>query len=137
MMKMSKSDKQPGGCVFLDDPADVVATKFRRAVTDMTTALSYEPDTRPGVSNLVALHSAFSGLSHIEVCKRFEGKETTEIKQELANLVTEHFEPIREKMADLEKRPGYVDDVLHDGAARARKIASEFLGKVKHAIGIL
>lgn len=67
-MKMSKSNGSEKGKINLTDPPDVVLSKIRKAVTDMTSKITYEPDARPGVSNLVAIHSAVTNKTPEELC---------------------------------------------------------------------
>lgn len=78
-VKMSKSEGTERGRINLTDSPDVMLSKIRKSVTDMTSKIAYEPETRPGVSNLVAIHSAVTNKSPEELC------------QEAANLDTEKY----------------------------------------------
>lgn len=72
--KMSKSAENPNGAVFLSDDRDVVIRKFKRAVTDSDSLIKYDPETKPGVSNLLTVYSVFSQKSMAETEREFEGK---------------------------------------------------------------
>ena len=134
---MSKSDNQEMSCINLSDPPDVIMKKVRKAVTDSISEVSYNPEERPGVSNLVAIYAAMSGLSHEQVCGKFEGKQTADFKDALGELLVEELSSIRERSEQLEADPGYVDEVLRQGAERAKVIAEENLLGVKRKMGII
>lgn len=136
LQKMSKSDNQEMSTIHLSDPPDLVTKKIQKAVTDFDGNVSYDPENRPGVSNLVAIYAAMSGLSHGEVCEEFEGKQTVDFKKSLGELLVEALAPIRERMGELEGDPGYVDTVLREGAEKARNMAGEKLLQVKEKMGI-
>ena len=136
LQKMSKSDNQELSTINLSDSPDLILKKVGKAVTDTEGKVSYEPERRPGVSNLVAIYAAVSGLSHDEVCKEFEGKLTVDFKGSLGELLVESLAPIRSKIEELEGDPGYVDSVLQRGAEKARALAEENLLVVKKKMGI-
>lgn len=69
--KMSKSDPDPLACIFLSDTPDVLVKKVKASVTDTTKELYYDPVTRPGVSNLITIHSLMTGQSPEEVSRHF------------------------------------------------------------------
>lgn len=134
---MSKSDNQEMSCINLCDPPDVIMKKVQKAVTDSIGQVSYEPEERPGVANLVAIYAVMSGLSHEQVCRDFEGKQTVDFKKALGELLVERLAHIREQTERLEADPGYVDGVLREGAERAKVIAEENLVRVKRKMGII
>lgn len=74
--KQSKSDPDPKSRVMLRDPPDVVLLKIKKAVTDCTSAVEYDLENRPGVSNLITIHSLASGLAPEEICKRVKNLDT-------------------------------------------------------------
>ena len=136
LQKMSKSDNQELSCVNLSDPPDLLVKKIKRAVTDFEGRVTYEPETRPGVSNLVTIYAAMSGLTHQQVCQEFAGKQTAEFKLSLGDLLVEKLTPIRQELSRLEADPGYVDSVLQEGAEKARKLAQENLATIKQQMGL-
>ena len=137
LQKMSKSDNQEMTRINLTDSPDEIRKKVRRAVTDSTGRVTFDPATRPGVSNLVSMYGAVTGLSHDKVCEKFEGKQTVDLKDELAEVLIAELCPIQEKIAQLEGNMDYVESVMKDGAERATAMAEENLNEIKKIVGIL
>ena len=137
LQKMSKSDNQELSRINLTDSSDEIRNKVRKAVTDSTGRITYDQTTRPGVSNLVSIYAAISGLNHSETCERFEGKQTVDFKDELAEILVERLSPIREKIAQLEENMDYVEGILREGSEKATAIAEENLNEIKRLVGIL
>lgn len=137
LQKMSKSDNQEMSSINLSDPPDAIVMKIQKAVTDSTGRITYDVEERPGVSNLVAIYAAMSGISHQQVCRDFEGRQTVDFKESLGELLVEGLAPIRERMEQLEGDPGYVDLVMREGAEQARQIAEENLVHIRKKMGIL
>lgn len=137
LQKMSKSDNQELSRIGLADPPDVVRNKVMKAVTDSTGQIMYDPAERPGVSNLMAIHSAVTGQSYDDICTRFEGKQTVDLKEELAEALVEHLRPIRSKIEQLEGNPVFVAGVLREGAEKAREMADANLKGIKKLVGLL
>ncbi|KAL1436085.1 hypothetical protein MTO96_010834 [Rhipicephalus appendiculatus] len=98
--KMSKSSDDPRSYVALDDPPDAVRKKIKRAITDCTSKVTYEPESRPGVANLVTLHSLLTGLSPEEVCLQAEGLDTGQFKLVVADAAVSFLEPIQQRMRE-------------------------------------
>ncbi|MBQ9617682.1 MAG: tryptophan--tRNA ligase, partial [Oscillibacter sp.] len=90
--KMSKSD--PEGCVNLLDKPEDIRRKFKRAVTDSETSVRYDPETKPGVSNLLTIYSAASGKSVAEAEAEFSGRGYGAFKAAVGDAVIELFRPI-------------------------------------------
>src|SRR5690606_4882594 len=134
--KMSKSEADTKSRIELADSSDEIVRKIRKAVTDMKSEVTFEPETRPGVSNLVQIYSLVSGLSPQEVCRRFEGKDTFHFKLELGDLLAEYIKPIRARIVELNGNRDYLESVLKDGASRALEIAEETVADVQQTIGM-
>ena len=128
--KMSKSAENPNGAVFLSDDRDVVIRKFKRAVTDSDSLIKYDPETKPGVSNLLTVYSVFSQKSMAETEREFEGKGYGDLKLAVGELVADKLAPIQSEQARLLSDKTYLDEVLKRGALLANKAASRTLGKV-------
>ena len=112
--KMSKS-LPPAGCVFLlDDPA-VTAKKIRSAVTDTGREVVADPETKPGVTNLLTIHSALSGRSIAELEEQFAGRGYGDLKKELAEVVTDFVTPVRARTQELLDDPAELERVLAAG----------------------
>ena len=137
LQKMSKSDNQEMSRINLTDVPDEIRKKIRRAVTDSMGRVTFDPTTRPGVSNLVSIYGAVTGLSHDKICERFEGKQTVDLKDELAEVLIEELCPIQEKIAQLEGNMDYVEGVIKEGTERATAIAEENLNEIKKIFGML
>lgn len=136
LQKMSKSDNQELSRITLSDTPDEIRQKIGRAVTDSIGTIKFDPTERPGVSNLVTMYSAMTELTTEDVCSRFEGKQSVDLKDELAEVLIDKLAPIRAKIEQLEFDHAYVDDVLRDGAEKARSIAEENLSTISKLIGI-
>lgn len=74
--KMSKSDPDTKSCVMITDKPDVIVEKIKKAITDCKSEVTYEPETRPGVTNLLTIHSMVSGKSIEQICREAEGLDT-------------------------------------------------------------
>jgi len=134
--KMSKS-LPPAGCIFLlDDPA-VTAKKIRSAVTDTGREVVYDPENKPGVSNLLAIHSALSGQAIADLEAHFADSGYGDLKKEVAEVVTEALTPIRQRTMELLDDPAELQRVLAAGAARAREVASRTVAQVYDRVGFL
>ncbi len=135
--KMSKSD--PAGCVFIMDPPEEIARKFKRAITDSDTerCVRYDPENKPGVSNLMSIYSSVTGLSFDEIERDFEGKGYGVFKPAVGDAVVEALRPIREDAARYLADKEYLRSVYADGAARASAIARKTLRKVYKRIGLV
>ena len=136
LQKMSKSDNQDLTRINLDDPPDTIRIKLRKAVTDCTSEITYDPINRPGVSNLVSIYSSITGTSPDQVVEEFVGKETVLLKDSLADIIIEHLKPLQEKMIALEQDGSYVTDVLKVGAEKAQVYAQDTLCEMKQILGI-
>lgn len=133
--KMSKSDPNPNGYVaIMDDPA-VILKKFKRAVTDCDGTIKYDPENKPGVSNLLEIYTAFTGLSVAEAEAHFDGKGYGSLKTEVAEAVIAELTPIQDKFRKLTADEAYLRSVMENGAARASAKAAETLKAAYHAVG--
>jgi tryptophanyl-tRNA synthetase len=134
--KMSKS-LPPAGCIdLLDDPA-VTAKKIRSAVTDTGREVLADPETKPGVTNLLTIHSALSGETVTELEDRFAGLGYGDLKKELAEVVTAFVVPVRARTQELLDDPAELERVLAAGAARAREVAGATVAAVYERVGFL
>ena len=132
--KMSKS--VPGGCLFLNDAPAVIQKKIARAVTDSETAIAYDPDSRPGISNLILIYAEIVETPPAKIVKKYEGKGYAEFKKDLAKLLIKKLEPFRVERSDLLRRSD-LDAVFARGSIRASKIAEKTLAEVKQKLGLL
>ncbi|MCO6004716.1 tryptophan--tRNA ligase [Actinoallomurus purpureus] len=135
--KMSKSSSSPQGILDLLDEPGSVRKKIMRAVTDTGTEIKADEVNKPGVTNLLRIHSALSGTSVEDLERRFEGQGYGALKKELAQIVLDTFEPIRERTAKLLADEGELDRMLMVGADRAREVARQTMGTVRDRVGFL
>jgi tryptophanyl-tRNA synthetase len=134
--KMSKS-LPPAGCVDLLDDLKVAAKKIRSAVTDTGREVVADPVEKPGVTNLLAIHSALSGQSVAQLEEHFAGRGYGDLKKELAEVVTVFLAPVQARTAELLDDTAELERVLAAGAARAREVASPTLAAVYDRVGFL
>ena len=133
--KMSKSDENPNASVYLSDDRDTIVRKFRRAVTDSDNAVRFDPENKPGVSNLLSIYAAFAKKSVEEAEKEFDGKGYGDFKLAVAETVADALAPVQAEQKRLLADKGYLSGVLKDGAARAFAQARKTLAKVYRKIG--
>ena len=136
LQKMSKSDNQDMTRINLCDSPDEIRNKVRKAVTDSTGQVTFDPKERPGVSNLVSIYSALTGMQPDEVCSSFDRKLTVDLKDELAEVLINELAPIRQEINHLQSNRDYVLQVLREGADRARELAQPNLTAVKKTLGL-
>uniref|UniRef100_A0A182NPR3 Tryptophan--tRNA ligase, mitochondrial n=1 Tax=Anopheles dirus TaxID=7168 RepID=A0A182NPR3_9DIPT len=134
--KMSKSDPDPKSCIMLVDTADAVLEKVKKSVTDFTSEVTFDPDGRPGVSNLITIHALVSGKSTEDICREAEGKNTGQYKLVVAEALIEHLRPIRERIERYTRDVGYLAGVIEEGSERARATAEQTIDEVKEKIGV-
>lgn len=135
--KMSKSDKDPGGCIYLMQKPEEIMRSFKRAVTDSEMCVKHDPSNKPGVSNLMTIYSVATGKSFAEIEAQFEGKGYGDFKPEVGEAVVEMLRPIREEAERLIKDKAYLETVCREGAERAARAASRTLRKVYKKIGFV
>jgi tryptophanyl-tRNA synthetase len=134
--KMSKSLPPAGTVYLLDDPA-VTAKKIRSAVTDTGREVVADPLEKPGVTNLLAIHSALSGRSTAELEEHFAGRGYGDLKKELAEVVTEFVTPVRARTLELLDDQAELERILAAGAARAREVAAPTVAAAYDKVGFL
>jgi tryptophanyl-tRNA synthetase len=125
------------GCLWLLDEPTVNAKRIRRAVTDTETEIRFDPQQKPGVSNLLAILAALTARTIDEVLPTYAGKGYGALKQDVADAFTAFAAPFRERTQSWLEDEARLDAVLADGAARARKVAGETLTRAYDAVGFL
>ena len=135
--KMSKSAASMSGVIELLDSSDVILKKFKSSVTDAGKEIKYDEKSKPGISNLLTIHSAFSGKSITEVENEFADKGYGDFKTAVAEVVNAELAPIREKTATLMQDPAELMRILKIGGEKANHVASETLKKVYGAVGLV
>ena len=133
--KMSKS--QPEGCLFLDDSPEEIGAKIARAVTDSGSEIAYDPNKKPGLSNLLEIYAALSRTEPQMVAKEFVGENYSALKKRLAELAAGHFAEFRARKKALLAKPSALAKTLEEGSARAAKIADKKIAEVKQKMGLV
>jgi tryptophanyl-tRNA synthetase len=135
--KMSKTGSSPNGILELLDDPKVIAKRIRSAVTDTGTEVRFDPVEKPGVSNLLTIHSALSGRSVAQLEADYDGKGYGHLKVDVAEVVTQALAPFQERFAGYMSAPDSLDDVLAAGADRARDIAEVTLERIYERVGLV
>ena len=128
--KMSKSDKDPNGSIYLMEKPEDILRKFKRAVTDSDGVVRFDRETKPGVSNLMCIYSTFTGKSNDEIAAEFEGKGYGDLKLAVAEVTADALAPVQTEYARILADKAYVDEVLKSGAERASRLANRTVSKV-------
>ena len=137
--KMSKSDHDQNGCVYLMEKPEDIARKFKKAVTDSDTehCVRYAPEEKPGVANLMSIYSACTGKTFEEIEREFDGQGYGAFKPAVGDAVVEMLRPIREEAQRLMKDKAYLESVYREGAEKAEYIANKTLRKVYKKVGFV
>ena len=132
--KMSKSD--PKGDIFLKDDLNVVRKKIMSAVTDLGSDIYYDPENKPGISNLIQIYASLKDISIEETENIFKDcHKYGEFKKAVADVVVDVLAPFQEKYKEA-LASGKIDEILDEGAKRASYIANKTLNKVKKTVGL-
>ena len=131
--KMSKSDESPLGCIELLDTAEAVRRKFKRAVTDSGTEISFD-ESRPAITNLLSIYQLLTGKGPEETEAHFAGKGYAQLKNELADVAVEFLQPVQERVESISDQR--LDRILDDGRRRAQEIARRTLDDAKQRMGL-
>ncbi len=131
--KMSKSDENEAGAIFLDDDADTISKKIKRAVTDSGTEINFD-ETRPAIHNLLTIYQLVTGKTEQECVENFAGKGYGQFKGELAEAVVEYLRPFQERISAYDDAE--LNRILRTGAEKARSIASVTLADAYQKTGI-
>jgi tryptophanyl-tRNA synthetase len=135
--KMSKSAATDAGLInLLDEPA-VTVKKIRAAVTDSEREIRYDPGAKPGVSNLLTIQSAVTGMDIDKLVDGYAGRGYGDLKKDTAEVVVEFITPIKARADELLADPAELEKVLAIGAKRARDVAAKTVERVYDRVGFL
>ena len=132
--KMSKSDQNERATLYVLDEPDQIKKKIASAVTDSEAVIRSGPE-KPGVTNLLTIHSALSGETVENLEENYAGKGYGALKQDLTGIISSSLKPVREKYNELIQDKSYLKSVLAQGAAGAQKRAYKVLSKVYRKVG--
>lgn len=133
--KMSKS--QPEGCLFIDDAPEAIEAKIMGAVTDSASDIIFDPERKPGISNLLLIYSCIVEKPVVGLEKEFAGKNYAYFKKSLAKAIIQYYAPFRRKKMKLLAHPEKLAKIAAHGAKAANTIANAKITTVKKSLGLL
>lgn len=138
LQKMSKSAPDPMSRILITDDADSIKAKVGRAVTDSQAGITYEPESRPGLANLLEILCEVKGGSATPqtLASEYASAGTAEFKRVLTEALVEQLAPLRARYLRVIADKAYLDEVARNGAQRAAHRAANTLSHVKKAIGL-
>ena len=134
--KMSKSDDDVNGTIYLLDPNDVIIKKFKRAVTDNENKVVFR-DEQPGIKNLMTIYSKLGNLTLEEVEAKYEGKGYGAFKTDVGELIVDYISPFKQKYEEYMNNSDYLEKIYKSGAERAREIAERTMVEVREKLGLV
>jgi len=135
--KMSKSAATDAGLISLLDDPKVSAKKIRSAVTDSEREIRFDPEAKPGVSNLLSIQSAVTGAEIDTLVAGYAGRGYGDLKSDTADAVIAYVTPIRARVDELLADPAELQSILAAGAERAREVSAATLSRVYERLGFL
>jgi tryptophanyl-tRNA synthetase len=135
--KMSKSDQDSNASVFFTDSDKQILKKFKKAVTDSGTEISFNPDEKPGISNLLMIQSAIKGEEIDSLVESYAGKLYGHLKVETGELVAELIRPIREEYERLISDKEELRKIFNKGRDKARQKAGPLCEEIKKTVGFI
>ena len=132
--KMSKSDENQNGSIYLMDDPDTIMRKCKRAVTDSEACIAYR-DEQPGIKNLIDIYCACMNKTSEEAVKEFDGKGYGELKMAVGEAVVSVLKPLQDEVARLEKEKAYIDSIIKENGEKAQYFANKTLRKVQRKVG--
>ena len=135
--KMSKSSGSGSGLIEIMDTPEANAKKIKSAVTDTGREVKFDSVEKPGISNLLTIHSALSGKSVSELEIEFDGKGYGDFKSAVAEVVVEYLRPIRATALELLEDEKHLVSILHEGAEKARSVAAETISATYKNLGMV
>jgi tryptophanyl-tRNA synthetase len=135
--KMSKSSGAVAGVIEIMDSPDANLKKIKSAVTDAGREVTFDAVEKPGISNLLTIHSALSGRTIADLENEFAGKGYGDFKGAVAEVVVEYLRPIRTRALELLEDETHLLDILHQGSAKARIVAEATLKETYKNLGVV
>ncbi len=134
--KMSKSDESDYSRINLIDDTDLIVQKIKKAKTDMVVGISYEPETRPDIANLLNIHSAFTGEKAEDIAARIAGYTNAQFKDELAQVIISGLSPIQKEFNKIVADKAQLHKLAEEGGAKANAIAEKRMKEIKEIVGL-
>lgn len=134
--KMSKSDENQNGCIYILDDKDTIIRKFKRAVTDSDAVVRYA-EGKDGINNLMTIYSVVTGRSNEEIEREFDGKGYGDFKLAVGEAVADHLAPVKTEFDKLIADKKYLEESYTNGADAAFKISRKIVSKAYHKAGFV
>ncbi|CAB4789511.1 unannotated protein [freshwater metagenome] len=135
--KMSKSASSMQGVIEIMDTPEINLKKIKSAMTDTGREVLFDENEKPGISNLLTIHSALSGQKISEIEKEYEGKGYGDFKTGVAEVVIEVLKPVRERALQLLEDETYLLKILASGAVKARSVAEKTMQSTYQNLGLV
>ena len=133
--KMSKSNENIHSRISLLDPPNKIKKSIMRATTDSDGIIKFDPENKPGVSNLLNIYSVLSGISIEDLEKKYEGCGYGDFKKDLVEVTVNALAPIQERYNEIRNSEELLN-ILRDGAEKANAIAEKTMKRVKDKFGL-
>lgn len=134
--KMSKSDPNKKATISVLDTPKQIEKKIKSAVTDSEGVVRYDVENKPGVSNLLTIESALSGVPIADLEKKYEGKQYGDFKAGVAEVVVNHLKPFQDRYYELMESEDELDRILDEGREKAHAVASKTVARMEKAMGL-
>lgn len=136
--KMSKSDPDPKSRILITDSDETIRQKFRTALTDSQEGISYDPERRPGVSNLIDIlkHVQDDGVSSYDLATKFQNSTLRSMKEAIADAVVEALREIRGRFFEMRSHPESLNHDMSLDHDRASSTTAKTISKIKEAMGL-
>ncbi|KAG9287545.1 hypothetical protein G9A89_019606 [Geosiphon pyriformis] len=135
-LKMSKSDPFDNSRINLEDSPSIIATKIKKCMTDSDKVITYEPEQRPGIANLLEIYAAIKEIPIQEILVTNQFNDAKTLKEILTETIIGKLTPIQKEIEKLEGDVGYIEKVLEEGARKAQEIATRNLNEVYKVVGL-
>ena len=133
--KMSKTEENPKGVIGLLDDVNVARKKIMGATTDSEMCVRFDPENKPGISNLINIYASLTGMSIKDIEEKFANANYGEFKKSVADVVCDFLTSVQEKYNDI-LNSGKLDTILNDGANKVREISKKKFEDMKVKIGL-
>lgn len=135
--KMSKSDPNQNGTLYITDEPSVLQKKIMSAVTDSDSSVRYDVQNKPGVSNLMSIMAAFTQKTYGQIEDEFSGKGYGDFKKAVAEVVIESLAPVRQSYKDYSSNKAMIEDAIKKGSQAATRRTTKMMAKVYRKVGFL
>ncbi|KAJ2861814.1 Tryptophan--tRNA ligase, mitochondrial, partial [Coemansia asiatica] len=136
LRKMSKSDANDQARITLADTDDQIRKKIKKAPTDSLSQITFDPKSRPGVSNLLSIYAAVRNIDPRVAAQEMQTLANAQMKEMVAQAVVDEITPIRKRLGELLDDPQYIEDELRKGEERARVVAEENWRQIAQCVGL-